>query len=630
MALSNLTHHFEPKGRLYRYNRRRNVQIITKDVQDGHHRGVQCHNAAMCAVFAGTFMAIALLAPVTASAQVNKGILGFDGNSDAGYVRLRGNSDSTIVYMGPVGGNGNDRNRGRLQLRDANGGNTQSRATLFVPSGRGQLQLDDPGNDLRVRLSSSLKDKGTSTNESYGYLDLMSGSAGGRSIVWLGAFDSTPRQGRLVLRDVTGFSAQSRATLFLPSGRGQLQLDDAGNDLRVRLSSSLKDKGTSTNESYGYLDLMSGSGGGGSIVWLGAFDSTPRQRRLVLRDATGSSAQSRATLFLPSGRGQLQLDDPGNNLRVRLSSSLKDKGSSSNESYGYLDLMSGSAGGGSIAWLGASDSTPGRGRLELRDASDGRARVRASVAADRSGVVSVRNPAGDINFVRLQSAGVGGQLRVRNKSNQVMATLTTLSDRRGEECGVLTLQSTSGNSLAFNACSGEKTAVLRHPEKEDQGIYYNAMEGPEIGLYTRGRARLKGGVVEVKLPRHFSLVVSKRGLTAQLTPHDPKSRGLAIVELTPTVLKVAELGDPRQGADYEISFLVQGVRAGAEDYAVVRKRAALVKSDPASSENDRVAYEYEKASAADGAMEEPTELSEEDPQSPENDLQSDDSKEGTP
>lgn len=514
---------------------------------------------------------------LTANAQVNKGILGYDNDSDAGYVRLRGNADNTIVYIGSIGDNGVDRNRGRLQLREADNNGSESRATLYLPSGRGQLVLDDSSNDLRVRLSSSLRDKGSSSNQSYGYLDLVAGSSNGESIAWLGASDSDPLQGQLQLRQATSTNSEIRARLFLPSGRGQLQLDDVSNDLRVRLSSSNRDKGSSNNKSYGYLDLMSGTNNDGdSIAWLGASDNTPERGQLNLYDTNGGSPETRATLSLPAGRGQLSLDDLDNDRRVLLSSSLNNKGASQNQSFGYLNLTSGAEAGNSIVWLGAFDSSPERGRLELRHSDDAKGRVEAFIGSNKKGYVQVKGDEGNTNLARLFGSDEGGELALRSNANRLTATLSSELDS-GNECGVLLLENSNGDAISLNSCTGEKNAIFAHPQQPRQQIYYNAMEGPEIGLYTRGKAVLRKGKASIKLPEHFSLVVSEKGLTAQLTAHSIKSRGVAITKLSKNELSIAELGGDST-ADYEVSFLVQGVRAGKEDYQVVRNRKSLSRS----------------------------------------------------
>lgn len=511
---------------------------------------------------------IMVLASHLAIAQVNKGVLGFDTDADTGYVRLRGNLDNTIVFIGAVGDTGTDRDLGLLQLRQDMANDSETRAQLYLPSGRGQLQLDDSSNDLRVRLSAALREHGPSSNQSYGYLDLMGGSSEGASIAWLGGLNSSPLRGGLYLREANGTSYETKASLYLPDGRGQLQLDDSANDLRVRLSASNKG---SAQYSYGYLDLMAGNTDDGrSIAWLGASDTDPRYGKLQLYDATKSEAETRITLALPSGRGQMILDDAANQQRVLLSSSLNNYGSGNNQSYGYLDLKAGTNTGNSIVYAGASNNSPDRGLVSVRDASDGKARVQASVASDHAGTLEVRDSEADIRQILLDATSEGGEIKLRSASGLLTGSLSSEIEN-GAECGVLVVgNASSGNLYSIDSCTGEKTAVYKHPTSAGKSIYYNALEGAEIGLYTRGRVKLIKGIATVDLPEHFSAIVSREGLTAQLTPHSAKSQGLAIVDLTPKQLKIAELGGGRADANYEVSFLVQGVKSGKEKFAAVR------------------------------------------------------------
>jgi len=114
----------------------------------------------------------------------------------------------------------------------------------------------------------------------------------------------------------------------------------------------------------------------------------------------------------------------------------------------------------------------------------------------------------------------------------------------------------------------EDNLVAADPTDPARRIYYCVLEGPEVGVYARGTADLKGGLAEVTLPEHFAHVAGTDGLTVQLTPRSVASKGVAAVELSTRRLVLRELMDGR--GTYGVDYLVQGVRAGREAYQVVR------------------------------------------------------------
>jgi hypothetical protein len=120
---------------------------------------------------------------------------------------------------------------------------------------------------------------------------------------------------------------------------------------------------------------------------------------------------------------------------------------------------------------------------------------------------------------------------------------------------------------------GQKNFVAPHPGDSGLALYYCSLEGPEAGTYIRGTARLVAGKAEVLLPEHFGLVTSEHGLTVQLTPRSPRSRGVCASSLSTGVLQIEELSEGT--GDYEVDYLVHGIRKGMEEYRVIRPRPSL-------------------------------------------------------
>jgi len=114
---------------------------------------------------------------------------------------------------------------------------------------------------------------------------------------------------------------------------------------------------------------------------------------------------------------------------------------------------------------------------------------------------------------------------------------------------------------------GAKFFVQQHPTDPTKEIAYAALEGPEAGTYVRGTARLNDGEAVIALPESFALVTAGEGLTVQATPLEA-CNGLYVAEKTTERIVVRELLDGTSNAQFD--YLVQGVRAGYEEYDPIR------------------------------------------------------------
>jgi hypothetical protein len=116
-----------------------------------------------------------------------------------------------------------------------------------------------------------------------------------------------------------------------------------------------------------------------------------------------------------------------------------------------------------------------------------------------------------------------------------------------------------------------KSFRVEHPFNDEVDIVYACIEGPEAAAYARGTAELTEGHCTIKLPDHFSHVVTEDGLTVQVTPWSTESLGLAVTSRSPSEVVVEEL---RGGTGtYKFDWTVFGVRVGHEDYQVLRQRS---------------------------------------------------------
>lgn len=111
--------------------------------------------------------------------------------------------------------------------------------------------------------------------------------------------------------------------------------------------------------------------------------------------------------------------------------------------------------------------------------------------------------------------------------------------------------------------------VQNHPYEQDKVIVYTAVEGNEVGTYTRGTARLVGGAAVVALDPTFAWVTNPDvGLTVQVTP-----RG-AWADLYVESLSTRELvvRDKSGAGDVVFDYLVNGLRIGFEEVSIVQQK----------------------------------------------------------
>ncbi|MEM7659709.1 MAG: hypothetical protein AAF399_26585, partial [Bacteroidota bacterium] len=131
----------------------------------------------------------------------------------------------------------------------------------------------------------------------------------------------------------------------------------------------------------------------------------------------------------------------------------------------------------------------------------------------------------------------------------------------------------NGNGILFKDIDNFR---MDHPEDPEKEIWYAAMEGPEAGAYERGTATLQQGEVFVPFSDHFQLVVNPSTMTITLTPLDASSKGMAVVEKTASGFRVKELFEG--AGNYSFDWEVKAVRAGFEDYRVIRDKAESLPS----------------------------------------------------
>ena len=200
--------------------------------------------------------------------------------------------------------------------------------------------------------------------------------------------------------------------------------------------------------------------------------------------------------------------------------------------------------------------------------------------------INIQNPFGsDV----VQIFGNGGGAIILNSIDQQSRNVWLTNLNGFENNGFLGVSDINNNNVAgafvdangdgLLFCTGAKHFKMDYPGKADKSIWYASVEGPEAAAYERGTATLENGEIFVPFSDHFQLVIAKKGMTVMLTPLSGESQGLAVVEKTSEGFMVKELH--KGSGNYSFDWEVKCVRAGFENYQVIRERSFGM---PANSE----------------------------------------------
>jgi hypothetical protein len=114
----------------------------------------------------------------------------------------------------------------------------------------------------------------------------------------------------------------------------------------------------------------------------------------------------------------------------------------------------------------------------------------------------------------------------------------------------------------------EKNFLIPHPTKTGYNLAHSCIEGPEVGVYYRGEARLHHGEATISLPDYFEALTRKEGRTVLLTAKGKEPFRLSYEEIREGQFKV--YGTKTDGA---FSWEVKAVRADVAELDVEIKKS---------------------------------------------------------
>jgi len=164
-------------------------------------------------------------------------------------------------------------------------------------------------------------------------------------------------------------------------------------------------------------------------------------------------------------------------------------------------------------------------------------------------------------------------------TNKIWFSLGTNSNTQSFEfyAGTVSLATLKGDG-SFNV-NGDISAVTKsflipHPTRKGMKLQYSSLEGPEIGIYVRGRCT---GTAVIKLPPYWRKLVREGTITVHITSANRytyycdgvvRNNSLYVVCSTPLPKDDKPSGDV---SDYDFFYIVMAERADVAPLKVERK-----------------------------------------------------------
>ena len=126
------------------------------------------------------------------------------------------------------------------------------------------------------------------------------------------------------------------------------------------------------------------------------------------------------------------------------------------------------------------------------------------LSGDAGGFLDIKTPSSDDYDLRLISTGTGGTIQTSGNGDLAI------------NVGTGDVNVTASDFVISGALAATtKSFDIEHPTKEGMRLHHGSLEGPEHGVYIRGR--LEGN--EIDLPEYWLGLVDEDTITVQLTPN---------------------------------------------------------------------------------------------------------------
>ena len=215
---------------------------------------------------------------------------------------------------------------------------------------------------------------------------------------------------------------------------------------------------------------------------------------------------------------------------------------------------------------GSFKTIPSGNGVEFQIGSPGSATF---VVGDNAVLVNNLASASSTNTGALQvlgGAGIAGGAYIGGAVTATSMTILGSTQSNSTTTGVLTLAGgigVGGNvnvNGAVNAIT--KSFLITHPTKPDMKLRYGSLEGPENGVYVRGRLK---GTTTIQLPDYWTKLVDPDSITVQVTPIG-KHQKLFVHEITNNQVIIEN--DALFGGSIDCYYVVFAERADTDKLAV--------------------------------------------------------------
>lgn len=123
--------------------------------------------------------------------------------------------------------------------------------------------------------------------------------------------------------------------------------------------------------------------------------------------------------------------------------------------------------------------------------------------------------------------------------------------------GVNTTEPTSNLQVVGSFAATTKSFVIDHPSKEGMKLRYASLEGPENGVYVRGRST----TTQIDLPDYWKDLIDENTITVNLTPKNGSLH--SVVSVSSSFIEISS-----ENGTIDCYYMILGERKDVEKLTV--------------------------------------------------------------